>query len=204
MFCKHARGRGFACMSLKSRSQKTLSPRSPSCANGGGRLRDLPPHRQLQLYQLHDVHVLQAALCQVGVKGPRAVWSCPGTQVVGQHLIQTMLLSFQLGARERDALLHGSLGRPGGKHAVPDAVLRALQPHILRRDNLETCRQLPAPGARAWEHQGLQGLAPKVEKTPQRPVRFVSSAPVMMDSRVHLATSTPRCWPRGHKGTAPK
>ena len=98
------------------------------------------------------------------MKGPRAVRSCLGTQVVGQQLVLTMLLSFQLGARERDALLHRSLGRPGGERAVPDAVLRALQPHVLRGDNLETCRQLPTPGLRTWEHQGLQGLAPKVEK----------------------------------------
>ena len=87
---------------------------------------------------------------------------------------------------------------------MPDAVLRALQPHVLRGDNLEMCRQLPTPGVRTWEHQGLQGLAPKVEKTWQRPVRLVFSAPAMMDSRMHLATSTPRCRPRGHKGIAPK
>lgn len=86
----------------------------------------------------------------------RWVWRSPepygppwGTQVVGQQLVLTALLSFQLGARERDALLHGSLGRRGGERAVPDAVLQVLQPHVLHGDNLERCRQLPTPGTRA-------------------------------------------------------
>lgn len=149
--------------SLKGPNRETLSPRSPSCANGGGRLRDLPQHRQLQLHQLHHVHMLQAALCQVGAKGPRAIELCPETQVVG--LILTMLLLFQLSAQEWDGLLHRSLGWPSRERAMPDTVLRALQPHVLPGDNLGTCRQLPALGLRAWKHQGLQGLAPKVEET---------------------------------------
>lgn len=66
--------------SLESPDQETLSPRSPPRANGGGRLRDLPQHHQLQLHQLHHLHVLPAALCQVGVKVPRATQSCMGTQ----------------------------------------------------------------------------------------------------------------------------
>lgn len=59
----HGQGVGFECVVPQRPNHQALSPRPHVRANGGERLRDLLRHRQLHLYQLPHIHVLQATLC---------------------------------------------------------------------------------------------------------------------------------------------
>lgn len=80
-----------------------------------------------------------------------------------EQQLLTVLLSFQRGARERDALLRRSLGRAGAERAVPGAVLWALQPHVLHGDSLGTAA---CPGDNGLAALGSARTGPKVEKAP--------------------------------------
>lgn len=80
-----------------------------------------------------------------------------------EQQLLTVLLSFQHGARERDALLQRSLGRAGAEHAVPGAVLWALQPHVLHGDSLGTA---DCTGDNGLAAPGSARTGPKVEKAP--------------------------------------
>lgn len=83
---------------------------------------------------------------------------------------------------------------------MADAVLWALQPHILHVVNPETHRLLPAPrNTRVRTH-----WSQRHEKNQRGRVCLVLSTPVMKDSIMHLATRSPGCWLLGHRGTAPK